>query len=28
MTFCTQEPILWFLNLQLQRQHCSRLESF
>jgi hypothetical protein len=23
-----QEPILRFLNLQLQRQRCSRLESF
>jgi hypothetical protein len=23
-----QEPILRFLNLQLQRQHCSRLERF
>jgi hypothetical protein len=23
-----REPILWILNLQLQRQRCSRLERF
>jgi hypothetical protein len=25
---CAQEPILRLLNLQLQRQRCSRLERF